>query len=198
MHNIDRRLVELNEILLKMNSGQKLTDEQLAQAQRVVSGGIIDTGPGNDTVIINQQDNDSDCTECPTGPTGPAGGIGPTGPTGPAGGDVSVGPTGPTGPTGTCQCECKSILISTDYTAKSDDVYIGVNSLGPVTITLPEDCETCQQLIIKAEMGPPLGNRKITITTSNGSLIDGETTYIMEIPYQCVRVFCRGGDWWIV
>lgn len=190
MNGLDRRLVELNEILLKMNSGQRLTDEQLAQAQRVISGGVVDTGPGNDTVIINQ--NNNDLPTGPTGPTGPSNCDISTGPTGP------VGETGPTGPTGSCHCDCKAVLVSSDYTATIDDRYIGVNSTGPVTITLPANCEYCQQIIIKAEMAPPVGNRKITITTSDGSTIDGSSSYVIEVSYQSVRVFCRGGEWWIV
>jgi hypothetical protein len=79
-----------------------------------------------------------------------------------------------------------------------DDCYIGVNSTGPVTITLPADCSNSHQIIVKAEMGPPLGNRKITITTNDGSTIDGAADYVMEVPWQTVHLFCRGGNWYIV
>jgi hypothetical protein len=47
-------------------------------------------------------------------------------------------------------------------------------------------------------MGPPLGNRKITITTNDGSTIDGDASYVMEVPWESVHVFCRGGNWYIV
>jgi hypothetical protein len=47
-------------------------------------------------------------------------------------------------------------------------------------------------------MGPPLGNRKITIITSDGSTIDGADDYIIEVPYQSVRLICRGSEWWII
>jgi hypothetical protein len=47
-------------------------------------------------------------------------------------------------------------------------------------------------------MGPPLGNRKVTVTTSDGSYIDGIDKYVMEVPYQSVNLFCRGGDWHII
>jgi hypothetical protein len=79
-----------------------------------------------------------------------------------------------------------------------DDYYIGVNSSGPVTITLPIDCTDCHQIIVKAEMGPPLGNRKVTIAAGNGSTIDGSPDYVMEVPYESVTLFCRGGNWNIV
>jgi hypothetical protein len=79
-----------------------------------------------------------------------------------------------------------------------NDFYIGVNSRRPVTIKLPIDCLDCHEIVIKAEMGPPLGNRKITIVTNDGSLIDGKEDYIIEVPYDSVNLFCRGGDWWII
>jgi hypothetical protein len=45
-------------------------------------------------------------------------------------------------------------------------------------------------------MGPPLGNRKITITTSDGSLIDGEPDYVMEVPWQSVHLIYSGSNSW--
>jgi hypothetical protein len=89
-------------------------------------------------------------------------------------------------------------LVSSDYTATCDDYYIGVNSDKPVTITLPENCTDCCEIIVKAEMGPPLGNRKVTVTTSDASLIDGEGDYIITVPYGRINVLCRGGDWHII
>jgi hypothetical protein len=51
-------------------------------------------------------------------------------------------------------------------------------------------------------MGPPLGNRKITIVPApdenNLILIDGEESYTMEVPYQSVHLIRRNGDWWII
>jgi hypothetical protein len=133
-----------------------------------------------------------------TGPTGPQGYTGSSGATGPTGPEGKHGPVGPPGPPGECACECQTILVSEDYTVKSTDNYIGVNSTGPVTITLPNDCTTCTQLVVKAEMGPPLGNRKITIVTNDGSSIDGKSDYILKVPYQSVSLICRGGNWWII
>ena len=206
MNGLDARLVELNEALLNLASGKKVDDALLKQAQRVVAGGRIDTGPGNDTVIINQGDN-NDC-KCPPGPTGPQGDQGPTGPSGPPGpsgpsGESGTpgesGPTGPTGPPGECTCKCSTTLVSQDYTAKMDDYYIGVNSSGPVTITLPSNCTDCQQIIVKAEMGPPLGNRKVSIITTGTTYIDGVVQeYVIEVPFQSVQFLCRDGNWYII
>lgn len=216
MNNLERRLIEINEALLKLSAGETPSTELLNQARQVLAGTTIDTGPGNDTVVINKTINkgDKNGCECPPGPPGPpgapgpAGEQGPPGPPGPSGepGEQGPqgepGPPGPPGPPGECSCECRAILVTEDYAAQMDDYYIGVNSPGPTTITLPPDCGDCQELIIKAEMGPPLGNRKITIVPpDDGStiiLIDGELSYVIEVPYQSVHLICRGGNWWIV
>ena len=203
MNALERRLVELNEALLNLSSGKASSPEMLARARQILAGGSIDTGPGNDTVIINQQSNGV-CHEGQTGYTGSQGDQGPTGYTGSAGVSGEQGPSGEPGPigytgsAGECNSECQAVLVSQDYDATLDDYYIGVNSTGPVTITLPPDSSNCVEIIIKAEMGPPLGNRKITITTSDGSLIDGETDYVIEVPYQSVNLLYRGGNWWII
>jgi hypothetical protein len=47
-------------------------------------------------------------------------------------------------------------------------------------------------------MGPPLGNRKVTIDTTDGSTIDGEEDYVIEFPYGSLRVISRGGEWYII
>ena len=233
MDSLERRLVELNEALLNLAQGKPVQDDLLAQAQKIVAGAKFDLGPGNDTVIINQQ-GDGDGCEYPPGPTGPTGpqgekgepgetgstgptgDTGPEGPpgssggTGPTGSDGPIGetgpqgepgPIGPTGPTGDGNCKCNAILVMEDYTVEDDDYYIGVNSDGPVTVTLPDCDDECRQLVIKAEMGPPVGNRKVTITTFNGSsldrpTIDGEYAYVMEVPWESVTLLCREGNWY--
>lgn len=227
MNSLERRLVELNAALLKLNAGERVDPKYFEQARQVLAGGsFVNTGPGNDTVIINKTVNKGDCNdECPPGPPGPQGEPGPpgpqgefgppgppgetgeTGPPGPPGASGPIGkqgppgepgPSGPPGPPGECTCKCKAILVSQDYIVTMDDRYVGIDSTGPVYITLPRDCEDCQQLIIKAEMGPPIGNRKIIILAADGRTIDGKKEYIMKTPYQSVHLICRGGNWHII
>jgi len=209
MRDQDRRLVELNQALINLQLGKPVREDLIAQAQYLLAGGEINTGPGNDTVIINQKGDHHGC-ECPPGPPGPpgpqgepgppgdTGPEGPPGPPGEPGPQGEPGPVGPPGPPGQCTCNCQAILVSQDYTATMDDYYIGVASDGPTTITLPGDCQDCHEIIVKAEMGPPLGNRKITIVTADNALIDGANNYIIEVPYQSVNVLCRGGNWHII
>lgn len=91
----------------------------------------------------------------------------------------------------------KAIVIYQDYTVTPEDFYIGVDSTGPVTITLPEDYTDCGEIVIKSEMRPPLGNRKLTLVATNGSLIDGYPSHINETSNAAIRLIYRGGHWWI-
>jgi hypothetical protein len=226
MDSLERRLIELNQALLKISIGERVDPKLIDHARQVLAGGsTINTGPGNDTVIVNQGDDCNEAAQGATGATGATGPAGPTGPSGPSGEEGATGSTGPegpqgetgatgatgatgeqgpvgaTGPAGECDCQCKAILVSKDYTVTLDDYYIGVTSSGPVTITLPADCRGCHEVIIKAEMGPPLGNRKITIKVQDDiseHFIDGQLEYVIEVPYQSVNLICRDGNWWIV
>jgi hypothetical protein len=225
MDSLERRLVELNQALMKLNAGEKIDPEIFEHAKHVLSGGSlsgINMGPGNDTLIINKTINKGATHDCEengqpgatgatgpegtpgqpgeqgaTGSTGPEGPQGATGPIGETGATGEPGTSGPPGATGECSCRCQAVLVYQDYDATVDDYYIGVNSTGPVTITLPPDPGSCIEILVKAEMGPPLGNRKITITTSDGSLIDGETEYIIEVPWQAVHLI-YGAGWSII
>lgn len=220
MDEHERRLIELQQALLNLSLGKPVDGKLIESAQLQIAGGKlppINTGPGNDTVVINN--GGDDCDKCPPGPPGPPGEQGPPGPEGPSGppgeqgpkGDQGEtgepgeqgppgerGPQGPPGPPGECSCECKAILVSQDYTATLDDYYIGVISTGPTTITLPGNLESCLEIIVKAEMGPPLGNRKITVRASAGELIDGDSEYVIEVPYQSINLLYRGGGWHII
>lgn len=214
MNDAEKKLIELQQQLIKQKTGLDFDSNSpyveglFNLANRTVAS------DGNDQVNINIGDN-HDCKECPPGPPGPEGPPGPqgekgdkgdpgekgdTGDAGPPGPPGEQGPPGPQGNTGQCSCSCNSVFISADYIASCNDYYIGVRSDSPVTIILPE-CEAngCCQLVVKAEMGPPMGNRKITILPSaNTSLIDGDTEYVMNIPWESVQLFCRDGNWFII
>lgn len=186
MDDHERKLIELNALLTAArNHG---SSEQVDFALQNIQYALGSVPPKSGTSISNLSITieDDDCPdECPQGPQGPQG---------------EQGPPGPQGEPGICTCtsKCKSVLVSSNYTASCEDYYIGVNSDQPVTISLPENCTDCCEIIVKAEMGPPLGNRKVTVTTTDGSYIDGTDKYVMEVPYQSVNIFCRGGDWHII
>lgn len=84
---------------------------------------------------------------------------------------------------------------NTSYTATSTDEYIGVFSVAAVTITLPTGV-TGRVYYIKDEYGQ--GSGKITISPQTGELIDGKTNYVISVPYQCVAMVFRAGQWRII
>lgn len=170
MDSLDRRLIELNQALLKLTKGEIVDDEILQRAEQVLSGAIIQTGPGNDTIIINGVDDD--CTPGQQGPQGPQGESG--------------------------VCLCNAVLVSNNYVVEANVTYVGVNSDSPTTITLPSVTGDCFEIIIKAEMDAPVGNRKVTVNTNDGSTIDGKNEYIMETPWESLTLVYRDGNWFIV
>lgn len=148
-----------------------------------------------DVVVINIDNDDTD-TPIP-GPIGPPGPQGPVGPMGPP------GPQGVMGPSGTCDCsDCvinlNRITVANNYQITLNDYYIGVNSTGPVTIQLPLCYDEYQQYVIKAQMGAPLGNRKITIVPQGNSTIDGYLSYVLENPYESVTIIGNDQNWFII
>lgn len=184
MNILERRLIEINQALYRLNSlGERPDKVLLQQAQAALSGASINTGPGNDTVIINNPDDDCKCEPGPPGPPGPQGEPGPP------------GEQGPSGKNGTCECESIAILVSEDYNATCNDYYIGVNSNSATTITLPANCTNAHTIVVKAEMEPPLGNRKITVKPISGT-IDGKDSYVIKTAYSSVMILYRDGNWY--
>lgn len=132
------------------------------------------------------------------GPPGPQGEIGPAGPAGPAGAQGEVGPQGPAGPSSGDPIY-NTVLIDSDYTVSQNDAYIGVKSTKPIVVKLPKEPEEGTLYIVKLEMGAPVGNRKVTIKSSEaGVKIDGNLSIILQNPYECVSILYRGRTWHVV
>jgi len=83
----------------------------------------------------------------------------------------------------------------TNYTATLDDEYIGVFSSNAVTITLPTGIDG-RVYYIKDEYGQ--GSGKITIAPSRTEKIDNKNNYVISVPFQCVAVVFRAGQWRII
>jgi hypothetical protein len=112
------------------------------------------------------------------------------------------GPAGPPGPTGDSgempEASFGTTLVSDDYGCTDDDCYLGVNSSGSITITLPVDPGDGHQIAVKLEMSTLAEGQTITIETNDDSTIDGALSYTMTEPWQAVHLFSRGGHWFIV
>lgn len=133
----------------------------------------------------------------PEGPVGPAGPAGADGAPGPAGADGAQGPPGPPGPS-SGDPVYNTTLIDDDYIISQDDAYIGVQTKKPIDILLPTDPEQGTLYIVKLEMGAPIGNRKVKIITDNGVTIDGQSSIVLQEPYEYVSLIYRGNGWHIV
>lgn len=92
----------------------------------------------------------------------------------------------------------KTRTIDSNYHATSDDFYIGVNSEKPVTVYLPENPTDGKIIFVKAEMIPPLGNRKIIIATSDGSKIDGYSESLITVSHNSKCVIYNNNGWNII
>lgn len=130
----------------------------------------------------------------PAGPQGEPGTQGEPGPKGDSGLQGEAGPEGPPGIPGTNAFPVNSITISDNYSARLEDFYIGVNSTRPVEILLPTDAPSGTLYAIKLEVGPPVGNRKVTVVGP----IEGKTKHILQNPYESVTVISRGTKWFII
>ena len=139
----------------------------------------------------------------PAGPQGDTGPAGPQGDTGPAGPQGDIGPAGIQGEQGIPGPEgsvnpLSTTLVSEDYYAQDIDDYIGVFSNGPVKVYLPQNPYNGNWVIVKVEMPAPIGIKKVTITTADGSLIDGVTNKTLQQPYECVHLLYRGSSWHVI
>lgn len=94
-------------------------------------------------------------------------------------------------------CILNTTVVSESYNVSPDDCYVGVDAEKATTITLPKDPSDGKVIIVKAEMKPPLGNRKVTITTADGTLIDGYQNCIIQVSNETVRLLFRDG-WRII
>jgi len=91
--------------------------------------------------------------------------------------------------------------ISSNYTAQPYDYYIGVNGTN-VTVTLPLGSSLVQgkTYVIKDESGLITGNTayRITIATSGGNQIDGQTSVTVTQSFTALTLFWTGTFWSII
>jgi hypothetical protein len=107
--------------------------------------------------------------------------LGVPGPAGPA------GPPGPAGPSASCGV-VNATTVAENYQASNNNCYIGVNAEQPVVITLPLTPQSGQLIIVKVEMGPPIGNRKVTVMPPNNLTIDNKNFLVLQEPWESVTL----------
>jgi len=91
----------------------------------------------------------------------------------------------------------KIVKWGEDRTAQTDYHFIGVDTTSqPVTITLPRtaDIPSGKILLIKDEAGNA-SNNAITVTTSDGALIDASPSVILHSNYAAINIYYNGDGW---
>lgn len=176
---------------------------------------VVFLPPVNDNdLLINYQGASQPGPPGPAGPTGPAGPQGPQGIQGPPGTSGEAGPQGLPGEPGAqgpqgIQGEpgipgppgttiLPTVGTGSSYHATKEDCYIGVNSKEPTTIYLPSEVEDGKYYIIKLEMKPPIGNRKVTVIPPGITTINGENFITLQNPYESVTVVYHKDNWFSI
>ena len=93
----------------------------------------------------------------------------------------------------------KIVKWAEDRAAPADHHFIGVDTTSqPVTITLPRaaDIPSGKILLIKDE-GGNASNNAITVTTSDGALIDGNSGVSLMADYASINLYYNGAGWHI-
>ncbi len=88
--------------------------------------------------------------------------------------------------------------VTSTYYGTDADYYIGVSSEKPVTVYLPANSADGKVIIVKAEMRPPLGSRKVNIATTDGSKIDGYSDASINVSHGCIKFIRNNNEWYII
>ena len=97
-----------------------------------------------------------------------------------------------------CSCGAVARCDGSTYSATDSDFYIGVDSNTASTVYLPTAVRDGKVITVKAEMKPPLGNRKVTIKTKDGTLIDGYSEKTLQVSNQFLTVIRHESQWWVI
>ena len=93
----------------------------------------------------------------------------------------------------------RTVTVDTPtYHSRSCDFYIGVASDRASTIYLPPAVRDGKIIVIKAEMRPPMGSRKINIATTDGSTIDGYSELSITVSHGAKFLIRNRNNWFII
>jgi hypothetical protein len=113
------------------------------------------------------------------------------------GSGLSIAPDGTLSTTGGGSCDYNSTLRTGNYTATLTDYYIGFQLTSAATLTLPLNPKNGILYVIKLEYDS-VGNKKLTIQPQSPNKIDNKNSITLQEPYQCVSIFSRGSNWYII
>lgn len=93
----------------------------------------------------------------------------------------------------------RTAVNATTYTIVTADTFIGVQhtSTAPVTLTLPATQIPGKKISIKDEGGNASINN-ITVNTSGGETLDGDTSLVIAINHAAIHLQWTGFEWSII
>jgi hypothetical protein len=92
----------------------------------------------------------------------------------------------------------RTTTVTTTYYGTDAEFYIGVSSEKPVTVYLPAAAPDGKIIVVKAEMRPPLGSRKVNIATTDGSKIDGYSDASINVSHGYITLIRNNNEWYII
>lgn len=119
-----------------------------------------------------------------------SGTAGPPGPPGPA------GPVGPQGPAGTPGLVPVTIVSTTPFDVTLNDYFLGIDVTSPATVVLPTS-PTGTVFIVK-DIDGAANTNVISITTADGTFIDGSTTATIDTSFGGLALIFNGIEWSLV
>jgi hypothetical protein len=112
--------------------------------------------------------------------------------------DTIKGTSGKDRSGGSGRVNTTTVDAATTYYAGDGEFYIGVASEKAVTVYLPAAAADGTIIVVKAEMKPPLGNRKVQILTCDGSSIDGYSDAAITVSHGARVLIRNHGEWFII
>ena len=86
------------------------------------------------------------------------------------------------------------VIVTGDITAGSNKILFCDASRGQITVTLPAAEENLTYYIKKIDES----DNHVVIDPDSADEIDGNLTFALANPYECIKIICDGTDWWVI
>ncbi len=92
-----------------------------------------------------------------------------------------------------------TVSASTHSLALTDNIlHVTYSATGACTITWPTAQMVSGRLIRIKDAGGDASSNNITLATEGSQTVDGESTYVMNLDYSCLTVYCDGSNLFIL
>ena len=95
--------------------------------------------------------------------------------------------------------DVKTVNAATYNLLTSDDIlHVTYTSTGSCTVTWPTAQILTDRLVWIKDAGGNAGTNNITVATEGSQTIDGESTYVIDIDYAAVALYCDGTNLYVL